>query len=308
MATYNDSVEYFSTAVDSILSQSLSNFELIIVDDGSNLEYKNFLSVFVSKDKRIRLYSRNENRGLPYSLNEGIKNSKSNFICRMDADDYSHPTRLETQYRFLKNEANIDVVGCQSTDLDSNRFFKLRLPQSHKEIISHSFFNSPFVHPSVMFTRSFIESLNGYDITYLRAQDYHLWARGLVQGCLYHNLDEALFSYRRSGRLRNGDKVNLQLGYTNSVRKMLLEYFFPGIRSDLVNLFLFFSTNRPEHFDTKDIGIAYSELFGMFMSSQVYDISLMRTQILRRLAVNALKHQKFADSTQALWALTRCLN
>ena len=109
MPVYNGEL-YLAQAIDSILNQTYKNFEFIILNDGSNDNSLNIINDYQKEDDRIVLISR-ENKGLVYSLNEGIEKSKGKYIARMDADDICLPMRFEKQIELMENE-NLDICGC----------------------------------------------------------------------------------------------------------------------------------------------------------------------------------------------------
>ena len=110
MTCYNRP-NFLDKSIKSILNQTYTNFELIIVDDCSDNETNQLLKNFESKDKRIKLHFNKSNRGPTYTFNKGLYLASTNFIARMDSDDISHPQRLQTQVEFLMKNSNVFVVG-----------------------------------------------------------------------------------------------------------------------------------------------------------------------------------------------------
>src|SRR5690606_5073350 len=102
---------YLEGAIKSIIQQSLKDWELILVDDGSTDNSLDIARYFAQKDTRIRVISDGLNKKLPYRLNQIIKESKGEYIARMDADDLIHPDRLKIQLEFLENNKNFDLVS-----------------------------------------------------------------------------------------------------------------------------------------------------------------------------------------------------
>ena len=108
MSVYNG-MPYLKEAVKSILNQSYKNLEFIIVDDASTDESWRYLKRL--RDKRLKLIKNNKNLGLAASLNKALKVTKGDYIVRMDADDISHPNRLEIQLAFMKRNPKVDICG-----------------------------------------------------------------------------------------------------------------------------------------------------------------------------------------------------
>ena len=112
----------------------------------------------------------------------------------MDADDRSFPERLFLQMKFLETNKDIDVLGSSASYI-GNDMRVVRMPKTHEAIRLQMPKSSPFIHPSVIYKRSFIERLGGYSEKYPRAEDYELWYRGL-DSSKYHNLEQPLLEYR----------------------------------------------------------------------------------------------------------------
>jgi len=183
--------EYLDECIHSILRQSYTNWELLLIDDGSatGLPAKKYLN-----DPRIFTYRNDKNMGLPYSLNLGVKLSRGKLIARMDDDDTMHPDRLLMQLKAFQ-ENDLDICSGYALVVDEHgRPYKV-LPSSKSRMRLVDFvFNTPIVHPSVMFARDWIVS-NKYDETLLKAQDWELWIRtyGLARIKI---LDNCLINYR----------------------------------------------------------------------------------------------------------------
>jgi len=111
MSVYN-AQKYLDEAIESILNQTYSNFEFIIINDGSTDKSLEIIENYAKKDSRIIVINR-ENKGLIYSLNEGIRKANGKYIARMDADDISLPQRLEKQVEFMEKNKNIGICGTQ---------------------------------------------------------------------------------------------------------------------------------------------------------------------------------------------------
>lgn len=191
---YNGS-KYLEEAILSILNQTYHNFELLIINDGSTDNSEEIIKSF--KDKRI-VYIKNEvNKGLIFTLNNGVLNSKGEFIARMDQDDISHPERFAKQIIEFNNDIDLTICGSfMKTFGNGKPIFINYLPITKAEIISSIYFTCPFVHPSVMIRKSNLLKLNEiYREDYINSEDYDLWSRLVFIGnCL--NIPEYLLNYR----------------------------------------------------------------------------------------------------------------
>lgn len=184
--------KYLSAAIDSILQQSLTGLELIIVNDGSSDGSQEIIERFAAADARVVVIARS-NRGLVYSLNEGIGLARGEWIARMDADDIARPDRLHRQLaEALKMQA--DVVG---SDI---RFFGARrgrwyLPTEDAAIKVALAFDSPLAHPAILARRSVMLKYP-YDESDRHAEDYALWCRMAAAGVRFSNIPDVLLRYR----------------------------------------------------------------------------------------------------------------
>lgn len=215
--------KYLVEAIDSILGQTYSDFELIIIDDGSTDGSQQILKDFETKDSRIRLITR-ENRGLVASLNEAIDLADGEWIARMDADDISLPHRFEKQLGWLHRTAS-DISGSWVRELGNfdKRIFKFR--KTDQAIKIELLFSSPFVHPAVMM-RTIIAKRLLYDNDCEHAEDYDLWVRAAEAGCRMTNVPEVLLLYRVHSEQVSTRHSNKQLQQGQAIRRRYWEYVF----------------------------------------------------------------------------------
>ena len=205
-------------SIDSLIFQSYKSWSLIIVDDGSTDDTREIAMSYADKYNNIQLLTNTNNRGLAYSLNMAIDNSKSEYIARMDADDIALPNRLESQIKYLKKHHEVDVLGTGAEVVSANKKTIILKPKNHISILKSIEKINPFFHSSVMMRRSFIESIGGYDIKCLRAQDYDLWLRG-VDKFKYHNLQEVLIVYSSRNQTIKSIFYGLRVRVVNSYRR-----------------------------------------------------------------------------------------
>ncbi len=195
LPAYN-SEKYLGIAIKSILNQSFSNFELIIIDDGSTDNTSFVIKSFI--DPRI-IYIKNEkNLGLSKSFNIGINRSTGEYIARMDADDISVLDRFQKQIGFLEKNPDIGIVGTAVTLIDENakKTGSSSKASANTLIKWSSLFSTPMHHPTVM-GRAEIFRNNLYDENLLNSEDYELWGRLLFDKQIkFANLKEPLLLYR----------------------------------------------------------------------------------------------------------------
>jgi len=201
-----------AAAVESILQQTFTNFELLLIDNNSTDTSEPIALKLAEKENRIRLLSE-EKQGVAHAMNCGLKNARGQFVARMDADDISLPERLEKQVHFLKNHPNIGLVGCEvnyiaheKNTAGFNRFVKwVNSFHSPEEIDFNRFVEIPVVNPTILFRRDLSEKLGGCfhgDFP----EDYEMQLRYLEAGVKMAKLPEALLEWHdTSTRLTRTD-------------------------------------------------------------------------------------------------------
>src|SRR5690625_2292310 len=154
MAVYNGG-EHLPQAVDSILSQTFSDFEFIIVNDGSTDDSQIVLDAYAKTDKRIRVLHQ-ENTGLVGALNAGLEEARGEFVARMDADDVAFPDRLKEQVAFLDKNPSVGLLGARviTTNSQGQRTGGWKVPTSPGYVGWRLLFRTVLAHPAVMFRRS----------------------------------------------------------------------------------------------------------------------------------------------------------
>lgn len=191
MPVYNTKESYLREAIESILTQTFDDFELLILNDcstDSNVE-KVVLSYH---DARIKYHTNEKNLGISGSRNKLVGLAKGKYIAVMDHDDVSQPERIATQVAYLEQNPDIGVVGSFAKDIVSGK--KLPLPIEDEEIKMALFFRSSIFHPASMLRKTMF-TLAQYEADYTPAEDYALWCR-LLPHTKFHNIPEILFSYR----------------------------------------------------------------------------------------------------------------
>lgn len=196
MAVYNQA-ETLPQAARSILEQSFSDFQFIVVDDHSTDETVLILRRLAKNDRRIKVISNSSHLGLTKSLNLGWRSAKTRFIARMDADDIALPKRLKKQREYLLNHPKIALLGTGAylVNEDGQRAGVKLLPQSGEKIRRIILSYCPFIHPTWMLPKNILAEFDGYDESFPYAQDYELALR-IVSRHPTANLPEPLVYYR----------------------------------------------------------------------------------------------------------------
>ena len=198
MPVYNGE-RFLAEAIESILGQTFTDFEFVIVDDGSTDASPAILADYASRDPRIRVITQ-ANAGIVAALNRGLAECRAPLVARMDADDISLPARLERQVDFLKSHPEILVVGCAAQLISEEKIPGpvMRHPSSPKEIDAGLQTETMLAHPSVLMRREPILKIGGYRELLRHSEDYDLWTR-LAGNCQIANLPECLLHYRIHG-------------------------------------------------------------------------------------------------------------
>jgi glycosyltransferase involved in cell wall biosynthesis len=238
MPVFNAS-QHLSKALESILWQTHTNWELICVNDGSTDNSLSILKTYARQDKRIKVYTNRTNRGIGYSLNKALKVAQGKFIARMDADDISFPDRLAKQLSFLDNNPKIVACGGQAEIIDpiDNIIAYKKFPTDHDVLYKMIMKVVPIQHPILMVRANIIK-----DYKYLEnistAEDvdllFYLLSRGRIS-----NVDSIIYKYR---------KVDLSNGYHNvkktffitfliRINAILKYHYEPSVMGILISLF-----------------------------------------------------------------------
>ena len=210
--------KYLEKAIRSILEQTFSDFELIIVNDGSIDQSENI--VLSIKDSRIYYVSNECNMGIVRSLNKGIALARGEYIARMDADDISDKRRFEKQLAFLEDNPDIGLCGSSLKVLGENRI--LRYSGSNEEIQFDFLTHNAIAHPVVMFRKSLLLKYGfSYQSEYFPAEDYYLWVK-LGEVCQFYNLEEPLLEYRLHQESVSHSQRQNQMKKVNRIRAFYL--------------------------------------------------------------------------------------
>lgn len=195
LAAYNGQ-KYLREAIDSILSQTFSDFEFILIDDGSTDQTLEIIQSYARKDGRIKVIVNAVNLGLMRSLNQGLALARGDYIARMDSDDISLPERFTEQLAYMDAHPEIGVSGTWVELFGDIAGEIWKYPTGHDAICASMLFSNTLVHPSVMMRSETLQRHHlQYDPNMLYAEDYEFWSRVLFVTKLA-NLDRVLLKYR----------------------------------------------------------------------------------------------------------------
>lgn len=215
MGIYN-CADTLQEAIQSILVQTYTNWELIMCDDGSTDDTYKIASKFCEQYENIFLYQNECNMGLNYTLNKCLEKAQGEYIARMDGDDISLPERLEKEIYFLEENKNYAIVSTPMIYFDESGDWgkgkAIQFPKKEDFIKG-----TPFCHAPCMVRKEAYDSVNGYSVKkqLLRMEDYHLWVKMYAKGYVGSNLEEPLYKMRddRAATKRRRYKYRINEAY-----------------------------------------------------------------------------------------------
>ncbi|MBI3332745.1 MAG: glycosyltransferase [Candidatus Omnitrophica bacterium] len=235
MTVYNG-MPYLKEAIQSLLGQTFSDFELLIIDDASTDGSSACIESF--RDPRIRLVRSRQNRGQADSLNQGLSLASSPYIARMDQDDVSLPDRLAAQVSFLDAHPDLAAAGSWLYWVDSNgrktgvtglriedfgSFLGILLGQA-----------TPVGHPTAMFRREVFAAVGTYDPAFAPCEDYELWCRIALRRYRAGMIPRPLLMLRLHDRQQSATKLTLQQEQAKRAHLRLISAFLNGGRGEEV--------------------------------------------------------------------------
>lgn len=232
LSVYNGE-KYIEQAIKSVENQTFKDWELIIVDDGSNDKTEIIVEKYLNIDNRIKYYKK-INSGLTKSLNFGLKKVKGKYIARLDADDIWMENKLEQQVKVLEQNEEIYICGCAFSEIDENGDFictqRTIFLKDNSDIQKNLCKCNPFFHSSVVFRRVILEQIGMYNEDFKYAQDYEYWVRILSE---YKgiNLEEILACRRYTDDMISEKKEKEQRRYAIKAKCLAIRQKKLGISS-----------------------------------------------------------------------------
>lgn len=194
MPAYN-AEKYIAEAIGSILRQSFTDFELLIINDGSTDNTARVIESFT--DSRITIFNQ-PNCGIAAALNTGLSKAKAPYIARFDADDICLPERLQQQFDFLNTRQEYVLTGSDAEYISAggeHLFYFTCIGHTNEQITQKIYFNCPFIHSSVMYRKDAVIKAGGYSLYAHNFEDYFLWVQLKKYGKFY-NLPQQLIKVR----------------------------------------------------------------------------------------------------------------
>ena len=237
MPVYNGE-KYLAEAIESILSQTFTDFEFVIIDDGSEDCSAEIIRSYAERDARIQFLPRAENCGEAVARNAAIAIARGHFVTGMDCDDISLPDRLRKQVDFLQANPQISAVGVYYHVVDENlQLLRVCEPPTLQPLILLDIFvGEPFVHAAIMLRRKLFLDCGGFDESLHRCTDLDLVAR-LMGKHLFSNVPEALYLYRQHANQNTSRNLEQRSSAYLLLRRRRLDRLWGEAPSETIYLF-----------------------------------------------------------------------
>lgn len=273
LVVVHSGMPYLPETVDSVLRQTLRDFELIVVDDGSTDDTPRYLQSLYDDRVRVR---RCDKMGLVAVRNLGVEMARAPLVATIDSDDTARPERLAAQCAFLEAHPDCVVVGSQADEIDaSGRVIgHRRFWRTDPALRFQMLFGCPFLQPSTMCRREAMRACGPYRPQYPNAEDYDLWSRIAQHGRLA-NLDQTLLNYRIHPRSMTSTTAAAQSVYCSQIAADYAQSVSTQIDLEAVRELYFFleSGRAPETVGYERLVTAYQELRGGFAAQFGRDAS-----------------------------------
>lgn len=227
MGAYNEENRLKET-IESTLDQTFTDFEFIIVDDGSKDRTAEILEQYAAEDNRIKIITNDKNVGLTKALNKGLEFAKGRYIARIDAGDYSHPERLAKQVDFLSRNGDIAVLGTFAYWVNKKKevIGICRFPTTPNEIKRKLYgLTSVALHPSLLIKKEVFDKTGPFDVTWPTSMEYELFLRTNRYGYKMANIPDFLVYILRDDKGISVNRIRTEFVDGYKMRVKYLRYF-----------------------------------------------------------------------------------
>lgn len=250
-------------SLESLATQSFKDFELVLVNDGSSDETVAIAESFAAR-LNLRLVHHESSHGVARSINDGLAQSDSEFVARLDSDDLAQPERLARQLEFLRANPQVGVCGTHVLvfSREHEQSFVLNHPTGSASIRTALVQRCAIAHPSVMLRRQVFELAGTYDVRFDFAEDYELWCRASLLGVQFANIAEPLTHYRKHAGQVSQQKAQLQYERDMAIKTRYMTAWLQGEAPGLLPQFLALQTRFPN----REMALAVLQQCGMAMT------------------------------------------
>jgi glycosyltransferase involved in cell wall biosynthesis len=240
-----DASNFIDEAIRSIIHQRYTNWELIIVDDGSTDTTRSIADNWAQKDRRVNVLVHEKSTGQALARNDAVAKSHGTYLAILDADDVALPQRLEKQVAFLEANPDIALVGSQVEimDVHGKTIMIKRKPTDHRAIHFSLLLQNQFTHSSIALRKDAFDTVGGYDNDFLYAEDYHLYTK-LADISGMATIDEVLTRYRMQDKstTRVSSSQKIQLEHYIQALSLHIGKYLPSNTDDAFLVFNFVNT------------------------------------------------------------------
>ena len=238
MSVYNGE-EYLNEAIDSVLAQSFTDFELIVINDCSTDRTPEILAQYEALDPRVKVHTNEQNLRLPSSLNKAISLAKGKYIARMDADDVCMPDRLEKQYAFMEEHPDVALSSCRFMTLKNGVVSSGGCGGKidHESIKALLLVTNPILHPGIIAKADVIRQL-GYDKSFTCTEDMELWSRFVMGDHKIEIQPEYLMIYRLHDKQITGTTKERQRGEVTRIQKRYFADLLEGMSEEREDFYI----------------------------------------------------------------------
>ncbi|HLP19728.1 MAG TPA: glycosyltransferase [Chitinophagales bacterium] len=247
MPVYNGA-SYLASAIDSILGQTFTDFELVIINDGSTDNSEEIIKRY--KDPRIRYVNNEVNLKLIATLNKGIALCNGKYIARMDADDISEPDRFLLQHTFMESHPEVALCGSWFQPIGAISAGPVKYTGSHDAIMMKMLYQCHFCHPSVIWRKAMIETMDPwFDASFIHAEDYEFFSR-IGEKFKVANIQQVLLHYRYHAGSVSVQNKSTQVNNSIVIKKRMFGKM--GLKATEADLLLYQSIEQHEYVKSLD--------------------------------------------------------
>jgi glycosyltransferase involved in cell wall biosynthesis len=280
-----NSAPHLPQALDSILSQTLEDFELLVIYDESSDRTRPIIESYIAKDGRVHLIEGQKAR-LVGALNQGIAAAKGKYIARMDADDVSLPTRFEKQLQAM-DQSELDFCGCNIVMISESGkpIEDIVMPQTPDLITITLACTVPFAHGSVMMRKAFLDQ---HTLLYQKgasAEDYDFWCGAYALGACFGNIREPLFHYRHFSQSLSKVHAKVVGQHTQSIRRKFVKNNTVAIQEAITRLL-----PTQKQLSERDAGFLLLAAYLLYCQNQsTLVFSVLKNSSLKNIAIGVGK-------------------
>jgi len=311
MSVYNGE-KYLRSNIESILNQTLTNFEFLIFDDCSSDSTADIVRSF--HDPRIKYIRNIENNGLTKNLIKGVEMARAPYIARIDADDIAYPERLEKQVEWMDNHPETSILGTPVSYFTDNpaRFSNSVEPISNEEIKALLFVNFTLKHPTIIIRKRHLEQFGlNYNAAYRCSQDHALYFDCITKGLKFANLEEPLLYMRSHAESISMKNNSAQAKFSEQARMCFLEK--TGIAKDCsdveISAFIKVTRRHPlrSRTELKNFEVFVDKICGNPRTSDYFDIIMLRRVIANEFLGQAYEFASFKQHRDVAYHIRQSL-